>query len=68
MKKGIIGVTSALVGAAVGVTGISKVMGNKMMEWENLSNKHLSLFLLMNRWVKVKQEGKNLADYLKQEG
>ena len=29
----------------------------------NYSDKHLSLFLMMNQWVKVKQEGKNLSTY-----
>lgn len=27
------------------------------------SDKHLALFLMMNQWVKVKQDGKNLASY-----
>lgn len=68
MKKGVIGVASALAGAAVGAVGVGKVMGDKVTEWKNMSDKHLALFLLMNQWVKVKQEGKNLADYLEREG
>ena len=28
-----------------------------------MSDKHLSLFLMMNEWVKIKQNGKNLLDY-----
>lgn len=28
-----------------------------------MSEKHLALFLMMNQWVKVKQEGKNLSTY-----
>lgn len=31
-----------------------------------MSDKHLALFLMMNQWVKVKQEGKNLASYFEQ--
>jgi hypothetical protein len=33
-----------------------------------MSDKHLALFLMMNQWVKVKQEGKNLAAYFEQNG
>lgn len=63
MKKGIIGVASGLAGAALGAAGVGRVMSEKVTEWKNMSDKHLALFLLMNQWVKVKQEGKNLADY-----
>lgn len=33
-----------------------------------LADKHLALFRMMNQWVKVKQEGKNLASSLEQKG
>lgn len=33
-----------------------------------LADKHLALFQMMNQWVKVKQEGKNLASSLEQKG
>ena len=33
-----------------------------------MSNKHLALFLMMNEWVKVKQEGKSLTEYFKKNG
>lgn len=68
MKKGVIGVVSALVGAALGSMGTSKMMGDQVNEWKDMSDKHLALFLLMNQWVKVKQEGKNLAEYFEREG
>ena len=68
MKKGIIGVTSAFAGAAVGAVGVGKAMSDKVTEWKNMSDKHLALFLLMNQWVKVKQEGKNLSEYFEREG
>lgn len=40
-----------------------KAMEKKAEKWQQLSDKHLALFLMMNQWVKVKQEGKNLSDY-----
>ena len=68
MKKGIISIISALLGGIVG----AGVVGKSMMEKENsiqtMSDKHFSLFLMMNQWVKVKQEGKNLSDYFEKNG
>lgn len=68
MKKGLIGITSALTGAAVSAIGVSKIIGDKANEWKKMSDKHLSLFLMMNQWVKVKQEGKSLVEYFEKEG
>lgn len=63
MKKGLIGTISLLAGIAGGVVGTEKMIGNKTSEIQKLSDKHLDLFLLMNQWVKVKQEGKNLSSF-----
>ena len=68
MKKGTIGILSSLVGAGVGAATVGKKMGNRLNDSQKLSDKHLALFLMMNQWVKVKQEGKNLAEYLEREG
>lgn len=63
MKKGLIGALSFVAGATGAAVGIGKIMSNKVNGCQDLSDKHLALFLMMNQWVKVKQEGKNLADY-----
>lgn len=63
MNKGIIGALSFATGALGAAVGVSKVMSKTLSERKNMSDKHLALFLMMNQWVKVKQEGKNLADY-----
>ena len=68
MKKGIVGILSAIGGAATGITVIKKRMDERIMEKQTLSDKHLDLFLMMNQWVKVKQNGKNLSSYFEQEG
>lgn len=68
MKKLTASAISLLVGVGVGGAMSQKINNNQFNEKTELSNKHLSLFLLMNQWVKVKQEGKNIADYLKREG
>ena len=63
MNKGVIGILSAIIGAGAGATAVGKSMGDKVDYWQNLADKHLALFQMMNRWVKVKQEGKNLSQY-----
>ncbi len=40
-----------------------KIQQDCINNWKSLSNKHLSLFLLMNQWVSVKQENKKLELY-----
>lgn len=68
MKKGIIGVISVLGGAAASAIAVGRQLNNRIMEVQKLSDKHLALFLMMNQWVKVKQEGKHLASYFDKEG
>lgn len=68
MNKGVIGVLSLLAGAAAGAAGTGKVIGKQINVNKQMSDKHLALFLMMNQWVKAKQEGKNLASYFEEEG
>lgn len=63
MKKGVVGVVSGLVGMGIGAGAVGKVMNDKSKQWQDLSDKHLALFQMMNQWVRVKQEGKNLSQY-----
>lgn len=68
MKKGIISIISALLGGIVGAGVVGKSMMEKGNSIQTMSDKHFSLFLMMNQWVKVKQERKSLAEYFKKEG
>ena len=63
MNKGVISVLSVLAGAAVGAGTIGKIEGEKLDQARAMSNKHLELFKMMTQWVKVKQEGKDIAAY-----
>lgn len=68
MKKGIIGAISLLAGAAGGALSVGKAAGAKIKTQEHYANKHLALYLMMNQWVKVKQQGKNLSSYFEENG
>lgn len=68
MKKGIIAVLSSLAGVAVGLGTMQKAAMKKTMEQKESSDKHLALYLMMNQWVKVKQEGKSISGFLSEKG
>lgn len=68
MKKGIISVVSTLAGISLGAVAAGKLFLDRIENIQVLSDKHLSLFLMMNQWVKVKQEGKKLASYFEKNG
>lgn len=40
----------------------------KYKKTRSLSNNHLSLFLLLDHWVAIKQEGKSISDFLERQG
>ena len=64
MKKQIIFFLSALSGFFIGVFITGKVENKARKKIQIISDKHLALFLMMNRWVQAKQEGKNVSDFL----
>lgn len=64
MNKVTMSVLSSLMGAAVGVWFVSKIERNRLNKAESTSGKFIQLFHLMNQWVNVKQDGKNLSSYL----
>ncbi len=68
MKKITLSILSVLGGAATSAVAVRKVTGKATEVQRNMSEKHLALFLMMNQWVAVKQEGKNLADYFEKQG
>lgn len=68
MKKGVLGILSVCAGAAAGTAVVGRVLKRRIKEIQDKSDKHLSLFLMMNQWVKVKQAGKSLAEYFEWEG
>ena len=63
MKKPIISALSVLTGAVLGAGAAGKLMEESTKKTKSMSDKHLALFLMMNQWVKVKQQGKNLSTY-----
>jgi hypothetical protein len=61
-------ILATLTGGVAGATAVGKSMGKKTIKAQGYADKHLALFKMMNQWVKVKQEGKNLASYFEKNG
>lgn len=57
-----------MTGGFIGAVGTGKIVEKKMNAQKQLADKHLALFLMMNQWVKIKQEGKSPAIYFEQNG
>ncbi|WWR16295.1 hypothetical protein V1224_02235 [Lachnospiraceae bacterium JLR.KK008] len=68
MKKGLISVVSGIAGAATGIGLAGRMMGKQVKRKSEFAEKHLALYLLMNQWVQVKQDGKSLVSYFEEKG
>lgn len=68
IKKGLISVLFLLTGVVIGAGAVKKIENKKYRKIYDKSQKHFELFRMMSRWVKVKQEGKNLSTYFELNG
>lgn len=68
MNKPIIATLSTIAGAALGAAGVTSQSSKEIKKWHNMSDKHLALYLMMNQWVKVKQENKSIPEFLEKQG
>lgn len=60
----IMSVAAIIIGFCLGVFITARFLLKKIDKANNMSNKHLQLYLLMTQWVKAKQNGKKIADFL----
>lgn len=63
MKKKINAIICLLLGFISGRFVSKKIVLSQLNKIKEYSDKHLMLFLMMNQWVKIKQEGVNLSEY-----
>ena len=65
-------ILSTVFGTMIGAVGGSAVMGKtaskNVEKWRVMSDKHLALFLLMNEWMKTKQDGRHIKEYFEKNG
>lgn len=75
MKKGLINIAILFTGSIIGAIGAMefaekeyKKEKQRADKEERIAQKHLKIILVFNEWLKMKQKGKNLADYFKENG
>lgn len=68
MKKNIYLLLSVLCGIAVGSYFTKQKMNKRILTEKSMAQKHLDLYLMMNQWVKTKQEYKSILSYLNENG
>lgn len=56
------------VAAICGAAAAWKIMGRGIERWKELADKNYALFMLMNKWIKTKQGGRHIKEYLEQNG
>lgn len=67
-RESIFMLLGGIIGAVISNRITYKKQIKERLELEELSEKHKALFLMMNQWIKVKQEGKNLYAYFIENG
>lgn len=67
MKK-YISVLLGATGFLFGAVTIGRLAGKSAKKWKEMSDKHLTLMLLFDQWMAVKQSGKDLKEYFHEKG
>lgn len=68
MKKKLMTILLTILGVISGVTVEGKLAQKRTDKIQQTSEKNRILFLVMNQWVQIKQDGKNLSEYFKKHG
>lgn len=66
MKKGTTAVLSTLLGAASGATSVYAQMSKQVKSLKKLNKKNDAILKVYSQWLSLKQEGKSIDDYLKE--
>lgn len=65
MKKGGIAIIGSLIGGVVGVATMGKFSQGVIKDKDKRTSKFKSYYNMLNQWLCIKQEGKNLEEYFK---
>ena len=57
-----------LAGMLAGAAIIGRILSKHVKDEQENSDKHLTLYLMMYQWLKIKQQGKCLSTYLESKG
>ena len=68
MKKGTVGVLATLLGAVAGAAASGTIVGKKVEKKAEKVDKFKSYYNMLNQWLVLKQEGKSLGQFFKDNG
>ena len=68
MKKIVMILTSIIAGMGIGAGGTAKILSAPLNRNAANADKFQNYFMLMNKWLKIKQDGKNLSEYFVSKG
>ncbi len=68
MKKTTTAFLSTMVGATSGAVSVFTSMNRKMNKWKTLNRKNDAILKVYSQWLSLKQEGKSLAEYFRENG
>lgn len=68
MKKKLCVFFYVILGVGLGIVYAAGLAKKRIQRIKKNSDKHLSLYLLLYRWIKVKQEGKSIVSYFEKKG
>lgn len=66
MKKNGIAIISGLVGGAIGATSMGKLSRSIIEDRDKKIDKFKSYYNMLNQWLCIKQENRNLTEYFKE--
>ena len=59
---------SLIMGVLIGCLYMKKNLIIKIIYWKQMSDKHLLLFELSNKWIEIHQKNKNISEYIRNMG
>ena len=72
MKKGLLSILSMAAGAAAGVAVSAAMVGKEkdatIKKKQQLADKHLAMVKVYDEWLRVRQDGRSLAQYFEKRG
>lgn len=68
MKKVICAIVAIAASFAAGASMVGKVLIKTVNKSQEMSEKHLSLYMVTNDWLRLKQDGKSLTAYFERKG
>ncbi len=61
-------IVSLIIGVLIGCLYMKKILINRIVFWKQMSDKHLLLFELSNKWIEIHQKNKNISEYIRNMG